>query len=76
MNVRDVSPIFIIGRQHSGNTMLSCIFERMPNVLSMKGEGCFFEYWTQLEKLRREERIRRLIAVIRNSEQPPLDKET
>ena len=41
-------PIFIIGRQHSGNTMLARCLGQSPEVYSATGEGTFFEHQERL----------------------------
>ena len=61
------SPIFIIGRQHSGNTMLATVLGRSPDVFCMKGEGAFFEHWTQAEQLEPRRRAQRVSDLIRRS---------
>ena len=43
-------PIFIIGRQHSGNTMLDRCLGRSPEVYSATGEGTFFEHQDRLAR--------------------------
>jgi hypothetical protein len=73
--MRECSPIFIIGRQHSGNTMLAVVFDRVPNLLSFKGEGQFFEYEAQFDRLRFESRIAAILGTLRDSDQPPLEPE-
>ncbi|WP_103027274.1 sulfotransferase family protein [Salinibacter altiplanensis] len=41
-------PIFIMGRQHSGNTMLARCLGQSPDVYSATGEGTFFEHQSRL----------------------------
>jgi hypothetical protein len=75
MDLIEAHPIFIIGRQHSGNTMLSAVFEQVPTILSMKGESTFFERLHTLHRLLLPERIQRIVKIIAHSEQPPIDNE-
>jgi hypothetical protein len=38
------APIFVLGRQHCGNTMLATMLGRHPEVYAFTGEGNFFEH--------------------------------
>lgn len=69
---RDDSPIFVLGRQHSGNTMLATILRKTPGVLSLLEEGNFFERRLKLGLLPLEPRIRELLKAIRQSDSPPI----
>jgi hypothetical protein len=61
---RCTSPVFIIGRQHSGNTLLTTILGRSPSVFSLHGEGTFFEHLPQLRQRVPEERADRVAELI------------
>lgn len=39
-----LGPLFISGRQHSGNTVTACVFENVPDCLAVNVEGLFFEH--------------------------------
>jgi hypothetical protein len=41
-------PLFVIGRQHSGNTMLATVLGRHPEVYAFTGEESFFEHWNSM----------------------------
>ncbi|WP_263784425.1 sulfotransferase family protein [Salinibacter grassmerensis] len=58
-------PIFIIGRQHSGNTMLARCLGRSPDVYSATGEGTFFEH---RDHLVHEPGPRRAAAILERAE--------
>ena len=66
------APVFVIGRQHSGNTMLALILGGTPTAISLVGEGDFFEYWPQLDELKSEDRAKRVAELIRKSASPRL----
>ena len=55
-------PIFIIGRQHSGNTMLARCLGQSPEVYSATGEGTFFEHRDRLAQLPASERAAAILA--------------
>jgi hypothetical protein len=57
-------PIFIIGRQHSGNTMLASMLDRHPDVLGLQNEGAFFESQSHLTTLSPEARTEQLINLL------------
>lgn len=59
-------PIFILGRQHSGNTMLTTLLGDIPGVLAMHLEGTFFEVRKDIEKLPPEQRARRTARKLRD----------
>ncbi len=44
LSSNDGEPVFVIGRQHSGNTMLATLLGQHPDVYSFTGEGAFFEH--------------------------------
>ncbi|WP_263831176.1 sulfotransferase family protein [Salinibacter sp.] len=58
-------PIFIIGRQHSGNTMLARCLGQSPEVYSATGEGTFFEH---RDRLARKPSSSRAAAILRRAE--------
>jgi hypothetical protein len=66
------SPIFILGRQHSGNTMLATVFDQVPHVLSFSGEGSFFDYVVAFNRLNLEGRIAAVVRTLSHSHSPPL----
>jgi hypothetical protein len=72
MKRADSSAIFIIGRQHSGNTMLASIFEKVPSLRSMRGESTFFEYESIFDRLQLPARIRAVAESLKVSDQPDL----
>jgi len=45
------NPIYIIGRPHSGNTMLATMLGKHPELYAYRGEGNFFEQLPALESL-------------------------
>jgi hypothetical protein len=55
-------PIFIIGRQHSGNTMLARCLGQSPEVYSATGEGTFFEHRDRLAQLPAAKRAAAILA--------------
>ena len=61
-----VEPIFVLGRQHSGNTMLATLLGRAPSVLGITGEGGFFEVRRELDRLPPAERAGRTARQIRD----------
>ena len=75
MNLEGTSPIFVLGRQHSGNTLLAAVFDRLPGVRGMKGEGTFFECWAELDRLQADERLSRLVDILGRSDAPHLSPE-
>jgi hypothetical protein len=66
-----VSPVFIIGRQHSGNTLLATILGRSPDVFSLRGEGTFFEHRAELRPLAPPERADRVAELIGSGASSP-----
>jgi hypothetical protein len=57
-------PIFVIGRQHSGNTLLVSILDNHPAVLGLKNEGTFFEHQDRLRTLSRQLTVKRIAQII------------
>lgn len=48
----DVGPIFISGRQHSGNTVTAYIFGMVPDCYSANVEGWFFEHRRLVDRIK------------------------
>ena len=63
MDTSDQTPIFILGRAHSGNTMMATILGECHDLFSMVGEGNFFEYWPALESYERNQMIELLAGI-------------
>ena len=61
------SPIFIIGRQHSGNTMLARCLGQSPEVYSATGEGTFFEHQERLAHKPAADRAVDILAQVEGS---------
>jgi hypothetical protein len=64
MDRQQARPIFVMGRQHSGNTMLATVLERSPAVFCLKGEGAFFEHHGPADQLAPRERGQRVSELI------------
>jgi hypothetical protein len=60
-------PIFIIGRQHSGNTMLARCLGQSPEVYSASGEGTFFEHRDRLARKSASSRAAAILARVEGS---------
>lgn len=45
------APVFILGRQHCGNTVTTLIVGRMPGCFAIRDEGIFFEHRARLDRL-------------------------
>lgn len=63
MLTSDQAPIFILGRAHSGNTMMATLLGECRELFSMVGEGNFFEYWPALESYDRNQMIERMAGI-------------
>jgi hypothetical protein len=61
-----MAPIFVLGRQHSGNTMLTTLLGRVPGNLGVRAEGGFFEVQRRLDALPAEERAAKTARRIRD----------
>ena len=59
------SPVFIAGRQHSGNTMLAAALGRLPGVLACLEEGNYFEERAGIAALDGAERARAVVRRIK-----------
>jgi hypothetical protein len=57
-------PIFILGRQHCGNTMLATMLGQHPDVHAFTGEGNFFEHIDSIQSESLDERRRRVVREI------------
>lgn len=59
--------IFVCGRQHSGNTVVSVLLGLVPGVYAQIDENSFFEHRSLVEKiqdpLRRAQRVHELIGI-------------
>lgn len=69
-------PIFIVGRQHSGNTMFAHLLGNVPGVLAMTGEGQFFERRREAERADPGERPAIVARLIQESDASVVDDET
>lgn len=63
---KTMEPIFVLGRQHSGNTMLTTLLGRVPRLLAVPSEGGFFEIQQELDALPPAERAQRTARRIRD----------
>lgn len=45
------SPVFICGRQHSGNSLMATILARLPGCFSLTNEGTFFEHRPMVDQM-------------------------
>ena len=43
--------VFICGRQHSGNTLMATVFERLPGYFCIADEGDFFEHRPRIDAM-------------------------
>ena len=46
-----LGPVFVSGRQHSGNTVVSLIIGRMPGCWANEEEGLFFDHRSRLDRI-------------------------
>ncbi len=61
-----VGPLFISGRQHSGNTVTTCVFENVPDCLAVNVEGLFFEHRGLVQRIKNPaERAAYLVNLLR-----------
>jgi hypothetical protein len=71
------APIYIIGRQHSGNTMLATVLSQHPDLYAYKGEGNFFEQLPAFDTVNdRRQRIKAVVEEIGRAADPSLDEPT
>ena len=68
------APIFIIGRQHCGNTMLATMLGRHPKVHASIGEGTFFERIDSIDDETVERRRQRVARELAHASQPVLEE--
>ena len=67
-------PIFVIGRQHSGNTLLVDLLGRNDAVLPMLNEGTLFEYTNQWRNISPGRLIEKVANSIGQSQSPRLER--
>jgi hypothetical protein len=48
----EIGPVFIAGRQHSGNTVAALVFGMVPECCAINVEGWFFEHRALVDKIR------------------------
>ena len=61
-----IGPLFISGRQHSGNTVVTMIFGQVPDCFAANVEGWFFEHRGLVEKIRDPaKRARYIVDILR-----------
>ncbi len=60
----DKQPIFVVGRQHSGNTMLVEILGNAPTIRGFRDEGKFFEHRYALDAGADSEVVRKVVEMI------------
>ncbi len=66
-------PIYVLGRQHCGNTMLATLLGRIPGCFAMTEEGNYFEYRDEFPRLDVGAARRKLLALIQKAQAPPLE---
>lgn len=71
----DDRPIFVLGRQHSGNTMLTMMLGRHSKVHGNLGESRLIERVPTLAKLPPAEKVRAMAELLRRSSHPALEPE-
>lgn len=70
-----IGPLFIAGRQHSGNTVTACVFERVANCLSVNIEGLFFEQRSLVDRIKDPtERAKKIADLLRIEDKALSDK--
>ncbi len=66
MAEQPIGPLFISGRQHSGNSVTTCVFEQVPDCFAARREGWFFEQRGLVEKIEDPaRRARRVVELLR-----------
>ncbi|MCH8822779.1 MAG: sulfotransferase [Planctomycetes bacterium] len=71
----EIGPLFICGRQHSGNTVTACVFERVANCLSVNVEGLFFEQRSLIDRIKDPtERAKRLVDLLKFEDEELADR--
>ena len=61
-----MEPVFVLGRQHSGNTMLTTVLGKLPGMIGVRAEGDFIEHRRALDRLAPEERAKKTARRIRD----------
>ena len=70
-----VGPIFISGRQHSGNTVTACVFGMVPECFAGFMEGWFFEHRGIVERIKAPAvRARRVADLLRLDDEELTDR--
>ena len=70
-----VGPIFVSGRQHSGNTVTTCVFGMVPACFAGLMEGWFFEHRAIVDKLKDlDVRARRVAELLRLDDEELTDR--
>ena len=70
-----IGPLFIAGRQHSGNTVTACVFERVANCLTVNVEGLFFEQRSLIDRIKDPtERAKRLVDLLKFEDEELADR--
>jgi hypothetical protein len=71
----DVGPVFIAGRQHSGNTVTALVFSMVPECCALNVEGWFFEQRAIVDKIKDPaRRARRIVDLLRLEDLPLADR--
>lgn len=65
-------PIYVVGRQHSGNTMLTAILSRHPAVHGFLNEDRFFEHIHELQPPLSDVDLDELSEILGDASLPPL----
>lgn len=71
----NTGPIYVIGRQHSGNTMLTSVFGRHPEVHAFRNEDRFFEHVDRFPVPASDGDVDRLTDILADAHLPPLQAE-
>lgn len=71
----DDRPIFVLGRQHSGNTMLAVALGLHHEIHASIGESLLLEHTTSLARLAPPARAKEIARHLQDSAQPPLSSE-
>lgn len=62
----EMEPVFVLGRQHSGNTMLTTVLGKLPGMIGVRSEGDFIEHRRELDRLAPEDRAEKTARRIRD----------
>lgn len=71
-SARSCPGTFVLGRQHSGNTMLVTALARLPGMTGMRGESAFFEHLTELHAAGAAARPGQVARLVAEACDPPL----